>query len=533
MNLYPDCDAGVVPSRRSAHGSPWLPNRCRRLVVCTALSVLCAGLGGDSVSAQTPSPEPTPPTIPTTMDGAIQEAPAADVPRPPRFDVIRQARQTGISGIRLLRGGKAKQAQAELAVAVEGWPNHSQLVFALARAEASLGLGAEALERVRGLIGRGYAAPFVDDPAFAEWRDDPVFVQAVDELAALQEQTVGRSETVFTLAERQLVPEAVVFDPIGESFFVSSVHLRKILRRDREGRVTEFAVDDLWAVSGLAVDASGRRLWAATSALPNMRDASAEEEGKTALVAFDLDSGEEVLRFESRVPGHRLADLTVDGEGRVYVSDGNVGIWRTVQASEVRQVQEGDPVPEPVWQRRPADSSEESATSDTWQAPADLEVISPAGFFRSPQGLSWTADGSHLLAADYSYGIAAMAPTGEWFYLDEPEGVSLTGIDGLNVLGHRLLAIQNGARPQRILRLQLELPTRRVLQSEIVAMNLPQWSEPTLGTVVDGDFVYVGNSQWDRFDGEGKLPPVDELAEPVILRLDLTSTTTPKGKATP
>lgn len=47
------------------------------------------------------------------------------------------------------------------------------------------------------------------------------------------------------------------------------------------------------------------------------------------------------------------------------------------------------------------------------------------------------------------------------------------------------------------------------------------YREPTLGTVVGDDLIYVAASQWQSFDAEGKLL-VDQLVEPKILRLPLT-----------
>ena len=47
------------------------------------------------------------------------------------------------------------------------------------------------------------------------------------------------------------------------------------------------------------------------------------------------------------------------------------------------------------------------------------------------------------------------------------------------------------------------------------------YREPTLGTVVGDDLIYVAASQWRSFDEEGHLLR-DQLVEPTILRLPLT-----------
>ena len=51
----------------------------------------------------------------------------------------------------------------------------------------------------------------------------------------------------------------------------------------------------------------------------------------------------------------------------------------------------------------------------------------------------------------------------------------------------------------------------------LLASNLAEFDEPTLGLVHDGDFYFVANSHWNRFDRENHLP--DGLDGPVILRI--------------
>ena len=55
----------------------------------------------------------------------------------------------------------------------------------------------------------------------------------------------------------------------------------------------------------------------------------------------------------------------------------------------------------------------------------------------------------------------------------------------------------------------------------MLAQNLIGWGEPSLATIHDGALYYIANSQWDRFDANGKLPPPDQLEAPRIMRLPL------------
>jgi hypothetical protein len=51
----------------------------------------------------------------------------------------------------------------------------------------------------------------------------------------------------------------------------------------------------------------------------------------------------------------------------------------------------------------------------------------------------------------------------------------------------------------------------------VLAANLPEFDEPTLGVVHDGGFYFVANSHWNRFDRENNLP--DGLEGPIVLKL--------------
>ena len=131
-----------------------------------------------------------------------------------------------------------------------------------------------------------------------------------------------------------------------------------------------------------------------------------------------------------------------------------------------------------------------------------------------------------LFVADYSYGLARLELTGDPVrarveFVAGPERVALVGIDGLAAHGNQLIAVQNGVRPIRVLRLHLDDGAERVTSVEVLELGHPSWSEPTLGTVVGDDYYYVANSQWDRFDQNAELPAIEALAEPVILRIDL------------
>jgi hypothetical protein len=87
--------------------------------------------------------------------------------------------------------------------------------------------------------------------------------------------------------------------------------------------------------------------------------------------------------------------------------------------------------------------------------------------------------------------------------------------------GRTLIAVQNGeTRPNRVLALTMDPAWRRVTGWRVLAANLPELEQPSGGTVVGDDFVFVARSQWAAFDDDGTVTK-SKLSPPLIVRLRL------------
>ena len=95
------------------------------------------------------------------------------------------------------------------------------------------------------------------------------------------------------------------------------------------------------------------------------------------------------------------------------------------------------------------------------------------------------------------------------------------GIDGLYCHRGRLIGIHNGVAPHRVVRFGLLPSGERILEAEVLELAHRRYPEPTLGVLVEGALFYVANSQWERFGPDGRIPDLDRLERPVVLRLPL------------
>jgi sugar lactone lactonase YvrE len=369
-------------------------------------------------------------------------------------------------------------------------PNHPRLMYNLAVAHALNGQRAEALGWLAKVAAMGMVVRAASDPDFASIRDSAEF-RAITARIETNKLPVGKSTPAFTIHEKGLVPESVAFDPVTNSFFVSSIYKRKIMRITKDGSVSDFAVeaDGLWSVFGMKVDSARRVLWACTAAHPQMSHYDANENGASAILKFDLRTGKLVKKYllPNDSGKHLLGDLALNSRGEVFASD---SISPTIYF-----IRSGG---------------------------KELEVFVESKSLVSPQGLAFSADEKNLFLADYSNGIFVIdMKTKKITNCPAPADGTLLGIDGLYSYRGGLIAVQNGVEPQRVVRLSLTPDLTRIKRVETIAANEPAFDEPTLGVLLKDSFYFVANSQWGAIDEKGQLSSEDKLKEPIILKLKL------------
>src|SRR6185295_19897075 len=155
----------------------------------------------------------------------------------------------------------------------------------------------------------------------------------------------------------------------------------------------------LLSTLALAVDPARRALWVATDGVAQTRGLSKADEGRSAVVEFDVDSGRRrrTIGPPESFPGARFADLTVGPGGELWVADPWSGRLYVLRSGE-----------------------------------ASFRVFLDPGTLESPQGMAFSPDGKWLFAADYTQGIVRIDPkTAEAQLLDVPSEAAVTGIDGL------------------------------------------------------------------------------------------------------
>ena len=295
------------------------------------------------------------------------------------------------------------------------------------------------------------------------------------------------SQLAFYLAEKDLLPESVAFDPKDGSFYVGSTRKGKIVRVDAKGAARDFIAprqDGLWMVIGIKVHPTRRTLWACSFDGSNLEGYKAGNTNGSGVFAFNLDTGKLIRKWVLDAPGevHGFNDLTLTRGNDAYVTHmfAEPAIYRITQKDQ------------------------------------KLELFMKTDGLTDINGITMSPDERTLFVAG-NEGVQAIDIASRKARLITPsEGQPMGTIDGLYYYKGGLL----GVRGTSINVYQLDDAATRVVVTNIIEKDHPLMNIPTNGVLVGDEFYYVANAQFDAVKPDGTLH-TDRLTESAILKLKL------------
>lgn len=378
----------------------------------------------------------------------------------------------------------------ELDRAASAWPTQPAYLWGRAVGALLTKDTAAVLDALNAYAALGLGRSLHDDARFARLATQSRFARVIARLDS-NLAPIARSHVVATLRDSTFWPEGVDYDPRSSRYYIGSVRHRTIAEV-ANGKVTR----ELWpreqpgigAVLGVRVDTAHGVLWATLAGVPQMEGFTPPDSSIAAIIRVRIADGAIERRWDlpPAARGHALGDVVIGPAGDVFVTDSN------------------DPV---LYRLRRG--------SDT------LEAIRHP-LFRSPQGMAAPPNANVLYVADYSHGLLRvdLATDAVTRLADAPSTTSL-GCDGLVWYNGAIIAVQNGVAPARIMRFVLDRTGTRIARAELLDRNSLIADEPTIGTIAGGEFVYVANSQWEKFTESGARIPARRLTAPVLLGVAL------------
>lgn len=358
-------------------------------------------------------------------------------------------------------------------------PAHAIVLHYLARSYAAEGRTADALRVLERLAGLG-ALGIEDDTALAAVAGDPRFQALLSTMAGNAAERVA-GDTALIVPGPDRIPESIAHDPREGDFYVGSLAQNDVVRVTRGGAVEPFvAISRPGQVVGIRVDTARRWLWVAAAGPTGAEGGDVH--------AYELDGGRLVRAYALRdgTP-HFPNDLTLDDDGRVYVTDTDGAAIHAI-----------DPV---------------AGTMTT--------LVAPAADFHFPNGIAYSARTGELFVA-HMEGISAVDPrSGRRRLIRPAPGSSTVGIDGLYACGGSLVAIQRGRGFDQVIRFDLTTVADAVASAHVLERRHPAHIQPTTGVLVADELYYIANSQLPRLQRDLSVTPDPAAPHTIVLRLPL------------
>jgi hypothetical protein len=374
-----------------------------------------------------------------------------------------------------------RSAASKLVRVLNGSPD---AMLELAKADARNGDSDAAIRDLRTIACMGVSPAKIGTlPDFSALRNRPQFQQVVRAMSA-NAKPVAHSQRAVAIPDAGLLPEDVAYDSSARRYLLTSVREARIVAIAASGRMSAFArAPDGWPTLALEIDSRHHLLWATEVALTGFRGIPRDDWGRSVILEFDLRTARLLRRVEGP-RGSQLGDMTLSPAGDPLVCDSNNGGVYVLRLNDPRLV------------RLPTS-----------------EFVSPmTPVFAAPD---------QVFVADYVRGIALLdLSINRVMWLSTQNRYALAGTDGLYWYQDRLIAIQNGFAPARIVSLTLNGAHTRITGEQVIESGTPDL-DPSHGVIVAGSLYFIANSGWNELTTDGLVRRGAKLTPAAIMRARL------------
>ena len=323
---------------------------------------------------------------------------------------------------------------------------------------------------------------------FSSLQQVPSYLE-LKQLLAFLKTPIKNSQTFLELPDKTLHPEGIAYHKKSNTFFVSSLHQRKVLMVDGDKSISVFYEGEaLFGIMGMAVDQEKDLLWVCSTAVPQMQGYKESMDGKASILCFDIKEKGLIRSYPVKDAKAWLGDLALSLSGEVYCTSSLASDPAIYKVNVVK------------------------GATEKWLAVPELISL---------QGITFEPKSKRFYLADYRYGIFTIdTETKSISLLKNKTKHPLKGIDGLYYHKNSLIAICNGLTPFQIVKFELDNLGNSLEDFAYLDKALSVLNEPTLGTIVNNTFYYIANSPWGAYDKSNKQIS-EKLSKPLILKVKL------------
>ena len=351
--------------------------------------------------------------------------------------------------------------------------NHPTVLFHIAK-NASVGEPDLAQETLKRLMLINADLEILEDSLISQ-------LESIEQLRSdylMMNELKTNSQELFTIPDNYFHPEGVAVTDEGH-YALSSIRKGMIMLFDQNGKqLKTIHHDRFYSVSG--IDYRDGVIWITSPPAPQLQNFDSIMVD-SRLFKVDLNSGE-IKEISLELEGvNYLGDLLILQDGSVLVTDSSTP--RILQFTNEKLNKE-------------------------YKLPG----------FSSIQGIC-QGDGQ-IFFSDYRLGIFTLdMKSGDAEEILMPAEMSAKGTDGLCFYNNSLILIQNGVNPKRITQVNLSNDYQKAVSFRYLEKANPLLNEPTLGTVKNGELIYVGNSPWPYYSRENEFK--EEPPRGLIMKIEL------------
>lgn len=289
----------------------------------------------------------------------------------------------------------------------------------------------------------------------------------------------------FSIPEPNLIPEGITYNSKTKTFFLSSIHLKKIIEvNPKNGSVTDFILPESEGYQGgvgLKVDRKRKLLYALCYSKVN-------DEHITGLYCYSLKNKQ--LKFKILLGGNSskiLNEMALDKAGNLYITD--------TFRSKIFMLKKG-----------------------TQQL---VEYYSEDKLH--PNGITIDKKRKTLYIASWEKGILALDMKTRTTKSIHPSDTTSQKVDGLYFYKNSLITnhISWEKETQKISRYYLN-KQQKVKKTEVMDKAHPLFDVPTTGVIVKDKYYCIANSQIPKLDQElNKIKADAKITDTFILRYQL------------
>jgi len=338
------------------------------------------------------------------------------------------------------------------------------------------------------LLKKGFITDFREDDDFKNLQEFDKY-NILENLLEKNLEPTNNYEIAFEIPEKDLIPEGIAYNPITNTFYISSMYKSKIISYENE-KIKNFKneeEDNLSSVIGMKVDKKRQDLIAVSSYGIYNRNQRINQDrfGFSALFIYNLKTGDLKNKFELPIKeAHFLNDLTIADNGDIYITDSHhpsVYILENNSKALVKYV--------------------------------DLSN------YNFPNGITISPDQKYIFVATSGNILRINLKNKKIDEIKHDKNILINSCDGLYFYKNSLIGVQSFLK--RISEFNLNKSFDKITKYRKIEANNPHFNYPTTGVISNDNLYLIANSQLNSYTRRRKLFPKSKLEKIKILKIPL------------